>query len=127
MYTSIDNGYVIADSVFIGNGVAPSSCAITLRLEQWESVVYDKTSYIVDYPGEYELSGYVIHAWSDKTGNMNYFIRYGQKKIFFIQNKKWLSSDYVTDADIWYILDESMKEVIMKRELEGEIVLLEAE
>ena len=80
--------------------------------------MYDKTPSVVDYPGEYELSGYVVRAWSDKNDLMNYFIRYGQKKIFFIQSNEGLDKDIVTDAHIWYVMNNDMRDLIARRELE---------
>jgi hypothetical protein len=34
MFTTLDNGCIIADSIYIGDGIAPSSATLTLRLQQ---------------------------------------------------------------------------------------------
>lgn len=124
MFTKLDTGYIIADNIYLGDDTAPQSASLTLRLQQWPSVVYDKTISIIDYPGEYELSGYFLDAWSDKQWMMNYGIRYGQKKIFFIQSAEWLDNDMVSDANVRYVMNESMKDLIARRELEWDVVLL---
>ncbi len=124
MFTKLDNGFIIADSIYIGTGQAPEFASLTLRLTQWSSVVYDKTSAIIDYAGEYELSGYIVQAWADRQGMMNYGIRYGQKKLFFIQSAEGLDNDIVTNAHTWYVMNDAMGDLITRRELEGEVVLL---
>ena len=125
MFTKFDDGYMIADSIYIGTGDAPASAVLTLRLAKWPDVVYDKKSLIIDYPGEYELSWSVVLAWSDKQGQMNYSIRHGQKKITFIQSAEWLDSDMISDMETWFVMKESLKELIAMRELEGTVVILE--
>lgn len=124
MFTTLDDGYIIADSIYIGDGQAPSSASLTLRLVQGPAVVYDKTASVIDYPGEYELSGYIVQSWVDATWMMNYAIRYGQKKIFFVQSAQWLDNDVVTNGDIWYVTNTAMKDLIERRELEWDVVLL---
>lgn len=86
MFTALDNGFMIADSIYLGDAEAPNSSSLTLRLTQGPAVVYDKTPSVIDYPGEYELLGYIVQAWSDNNGLMNYCIRSGQKKLFFVQS-----------------------------------------
>ncbi len=124
MFTTLDNGCIIADSIYIGDGIAPSSATLTLRLQQWQSVMYDKTPWIIDYPGEYELSWYIIWAWVDKQWKMQYVIRHGQKKIALIQSAEWLEHDMITSMTIWYITNQSLQDAIEMRELEWEVVLL---
>lgn len=124
MFTTLSDWFIIADSIYLGDGQAPDFIKLSLRLQQWSPVVYDKTSGIIDYPGEYELSGYIVQAWSDKKWLMNYCIRYGQKKLFFIQSAEGLDNDVVTNAQIRYVMNESMKDLIVRRELEGDVVLL---
>lgn len=124
MFTTLDNGCIIADSIYIGDGIAPSSATLTLRLQQWQSVMYDKTPWIIDYPGEYELSWYIIWAWVDKQWKMQYVIRHGQKKIALIQSPEWLEHDMITSMTIWYITNQSLQDAIEMRELEWEVVLL---
>lgn len=125
MFTKLDDGYIIADSIYIGTGEAPTSAVLTLRLEKGPDVVYNKKSLIIDYPGEYELSGSIVLARVDGKWNMNYSIRHGQKKIAFIQSAEWLDSDMISDMDTWFVTKESLKDLIAMRELEGMVVVLE--
>lgn len=125
MFTKFEDGYIIADSIYIGPGDAPKSAVLTLRTEKWPDVVYDKKSFVIDYPGEYELAGYIVLAWVDWKNQMQYSIRYDQKKIAFIQSAEGLDSDMITDMQTRFVTKESLKDLIAMRELEGTVMLLE--
>lgn len=124
MFTTHDDGFIIAGSIFVGNGDYPSSASLILRLQQWDDVVYSTQKYIIDYPGEYELSWYIVLAWSDSQWLMNYSIRYGNKKVAFIQSSEGLENDLLGKMDTWFVNKPSLIDLIAMRELEGEVVLL---
>lgn len=124
MFTKFEDGYIIADRIDIGPGDAPKF-VVTLRTEKWPDVVYDKKPFVIDYPGEYELAGYIVLAWVDWKNQMQYSIRYDQKKIAFIQSAEGLDSDMITDMQTRFVTKESLKDLIAMRELEGTVMLLE--
>jgi len=52
-----------------------------------------------------------------KGNQLNYIIRFGNKKIAYIQDEKSLDNDEVSDMDIWYVTQPQLKDVIDRREL----------
>jgi hypothetical protein len=73
---------------------------------------------IVDYPGEYELAGYKITGFRTIHQNsLNYVIRFGNKKVSYIQHVDALDDDILTDMDTWFVANPSLKEAIERREL----------
>lgn len=123
----VDNGIILFDTIYIGDGETPSWVLLTLRLEQGESVVYHKSEKLmVEYPGEYELSGYnVIAITPPKSTKLNYVIRFSNKKIAYIQDKKAFEHDDISDMDVWYVSDAEMKDIIERRELWWDVQIVE--
>lgn len=123
----VDNGIVLFDSIYIGDGEIPSGILLTLRLLQGETVVYNKgEQLIIDYPGEYELSGYkVVAVVAPKSDKLNYIIRFSNKKIAYIQDVKSFDHDEISDMDIWYVINPEMKDIIERRELGWDVVIVE--
>ena len=123
----IDWGIVLFDSIFIGEGEIPSWVLLTLRLEQGEAVIYKSSpTLVVDYPGQYELSGYnVIAVVAPKSTKLNYLIRFSNKRVAYIQDVKSLDDDEISDMDTWYVTQSDLKDVIERRELWGEIQIVE--
>lgn len=121
-----DDGFILFDTIYIGTGEKPSNVDLALRLEQWSDVVYSKETMIVDYPGEYELAWYNIIAFrtQNKT-SLNYVIRFGNKKVAYIQHANALDDDMLTDMNTRFVANASLKEAIERRELWWEIVILE--
>lgn len=123
----VDGGIILFDTIYIGDGAIPSGVVLTLRKSQWKSVLYAKNDEkIIEYPGEYELSGYKVTALVfSKTNELNYVIRFSNKKIAFIQNKNILEEDDVSDMDTWYVVEKDMQELIERRDLWGVVQLVE--
>jgi hypothetical protein len=126
MMKKTDDGFILFDTIYIGTGDKPSNTDLALRLEQWSDVVYSKETMIVDYPGEYELAWYNIIAFrtQNKT-SLNYVIRFGNKKVAYIQHANALDDDMLTDMNTRFVANTSLKDAIERRELWWEIVILE--
>ncbi len=121
-----DDGYILFDTIYIGNGTKPNNVDLALRLEQWADVVYSKETMIVDYPGEYELLGYNIVAFLTKNQKtLNYLIRFGNKRVAYIQHANALDDDMLTDMNTRFVVNSSIKDAIERRELWWEVVILE--
>lgn len=122
----VDWWVLLFDTIYIGDGNTPDGSLLTLRLEQWASVVYTKSDVqIVEYPWEYELSGYNIVAITvPKSMKLNYVIRFSNKKIAYIQDKKAFDHDEISDMDIWYVIDSEMKDIIERRELGWDVEIV---
>ncbi len=126
MITKLEDGHLLFDTIYIGQWHKPQKADLSLRLEQGNPVVYSKESMIVDFPGEYELVGYNIIAFvtPNKT-TLNYVIRFWTKKVAYIQHVSALDDDILSDMDTWFVLNESLKDAIERRELWGDIVIVE--
>jgi hypothetical protein len=73
---------------------------------------------IVNYPGEYELLGYNIIAFcTQNQSSLNYIIRFGNKKVAYIQHANALDDDMLTDMNTWFVSQASLKDAIERREL----------
>lgn len=121
-----EDGYILFDTIYIGTGEKPQNVDLALRLEQWADVVYSEESMIVDYPGEYELLGYNIVAFRTQNQNsLNYVIRFGNRKVAYIQHANALDDDILTDMNTRFVANASLQEAIERRELWWEIVILE--
>ena len=73
---------------------------------------------IVDYPGEYELLGYNIVAFLTKNQKtLNYLIRFGNKRVAYIQHANALDDDMLTDMNTRFVVNSSIKDAIERREL----------
>lgn len=126
MMKKTDDGYILFDTIYIGSGVKPNNVDLALRLEQWADVVYSKEIMIVDYPGEYELLGYSIIAFLTKNQKtLNYLIRFGNKRVAYIQHSNALDDDMLTDMNTRFVVNASIKDAIERRELWWEVVILE--
>ena len=123
----IDWGIVLFDSIFIGEGEIPAWVLLTLRLEQGETVIYQWSETLtIDYPGQYELSGYnIVAVVAPKSTKLNYIIRFANTKIAYIQDVKSLDDDDISDMNTWYVTHAELKDVIERRELWGEVQILE--
>lgn len=123
----IDWGIVLFDSIFIGEWEIPSWVLLTLRLEQGEAVLYQWSKALtIDYPGQYELSGYnIVAVVAPKSTKLNYIIRFANSKIAYIQDVKSLDDDDISDMDTWYVTHAELKDVIERRELWGDVQILE--
>ena len=79
----------------------------------------------INYPGEYEINGYNIQAIiTPKSETLNYIIRFGNKKVAFIQDEKALDSDEVGNMNTRYVVSSTIQDAIERRELEGEVILV---
>ncbi len=126
MMKKTEDGYILFDTIYIGTGEKPDNVDLALRLEQWADVVYSKESMIVDYPGEYELLGYNIVAFRTQNQNsLNYVIRFGNKKVAYIQHANALDDDMLTDMNTRFVAQSALKEAIERRELSWEVIILE--
>lgn len=123
----LEHGIVLFDTIFIGQGETPAGVVLTLRTEQGPSVIYEKSSHpTVDYPGEYELAGYNIVAFTaPKSTTLNYIIRFANKRVAYIQDPKSLEHDEVVDMDTWYVINTELKDIIERRELGGAVQIVE--
>ena len=123
----VDWGIVLFDTIYIGDGEIPACILLTLRLVQGETVAYTNVwTAVIDYPGEYELSWYNVISFVAPKGNqLNYIIRFGNKKIAYIQDEKSLDNDEVSDMDIWYVTQSQLKDVIDRRELGWDVKIVE--
>lgn len=126
MYTRVDNGLMLFDAIYVGDGNAPASSLLVLRIEQGSPVVYHKTEIpTVEYPGEYELAGYNIIAFTAKNSSLlNYIIRFSNQKIAYIQDEKAFEHDEITDMDKRLVTTEEMKGIIERRELGGTVQII---
>ncbi len=126
MMKKTDDWYILFDTIYIGGGIRPQNVDLTLRLTQWADVIYSKELMIIDYPGEYELAWYNIACFRTANQNsLNYVIRFGNKKVSYIQHVDALDDDALTDMDTWFVANSSLKEAIERRELWWEVVILE--
>lgn len=126
MITKTEDGNILFDTIYIGQGPKPAKADLALRLEQWNAVIYSKESMIVDFPGEYELAWYNIIAFTTPNKTiLNYIIRFWNKKVWYIQSVSALDDDMVADMDTWFVLNASIKDAIDRRELWWEVVIVE--
>lgn len=126
MMKKTENGFILFDTIYIGEWEKPNNVDLALRLQQWSDVVYSKETMIVDYPGEYELLWYNIIAFRTKNQNtLNYLIRFGNKKVAYIQHTNALDDDMLSDMNTRFVVNPSIKDAIERRELWWEIVILE--
>lgn len=123
----LDTWYLFFSSIYIGDWDRPSWSLLSLRTHTADAVVYEKDrESIIDYPWEYELSWYHIFAFSNPWNDLlSYIISFKNNNIAFVQCKEILDDDRIADMDTWYVTSDSLRDQIEKRELEGEIQLLE--
>jgi hypothetical protein len=118
MMKKTDDGYILFDTIYIGAGQKPEGVDLVLRLDQGTDVIYDKESMIVDYPGEYELAGYNIVVFCTKNEKtLNYILRFGDKKVAYIQKTDALDDDLLSDMNTRFVANPSIKDAIERREL----------
>mgnify|MGYP007082238492 CR=1 FL=1 len=124
---AVSEWYLFFDSIYIGEGEKPAWALLCLRSQATSPTVYAKDrENVIDYPGEYELSGYHIFAFSDPSNDLlSYAISFRNQNIAYIQCKKILDDERMTDMDTWYITSSDLQDQIEKREFEGDIELLE--
>ena len=122
----VDGGIVLFDTMYIGSGEVPHGLDFVLRLQQGEDMVYHNHDLtVIDYPGEYEIGGYLIFAFTTKKDTaLHYIIRFGNKKVAYLQNEKALDHDEITDMTTRYITEAGMEDAISRRELWGEVVFV---
>ena len=122
-----DSGIILFDTIYIGDGDIPAWALLTLRLIQWDSVIYNPTDdLMIEYPGEYELAGYNVIAFTaTNSEKLNYMIRFSNKRVAYIQDAKALEHDEVADMDIWYVTTSELKDVIERRELWWDVQIVE--
>lgn len=126
MMKKVDDGFVLFETIYVGVGEKPQNTDLVLRLDQGQDVVYDKESMIVDYPGEYELAGYNIVSFCTKNAKtLNYILRFGDKKVAYIQHTDALDDDLLSDMDTWFVANASIKDAIERRELLWDVLILE--
>lgn len=122
----VDGWYVLFDSIYIGNGDRPSDTLLTLCLEKGSEVVYTDDNSIINFPGEYELGGYTIIAFTTKNQSLlHYVIRYGSKKVAYIQDIQALDDDNVSDMNVRYVTKSTIQDAIERRELWWDVVIVE--
>lgn len=122
----LDDGCVLFDTLYIGTGEVPHGIDIVLRYTKWPDMVYHKHDLMeINYPWEYEINGYNIQAIiTPKSDTLNYIIRFGNKKVAFIQDEKALDSDEVGNMNTRYVVWSTIQDAIERRELEGEVILV---
>jgi len=80
------NGFLIENKLLFGFE-SPDPKYINLALEPGDDMRYEKLDYaLVDYPGEYDIQGFVINCFLGKNNKLNYILTINNKKIGIIQS-----------------------------------------
>jgi hypothetical protein len=98
---------------------------LTLTFAQWEAVSYTKDGTSIDFPGEYDRKWLSVIARATKAHTMGYKVSSEWKTYIFLTDVDCLESDHVVSCKKRYVLDESIQDVLIRRELEGELVVCE--
>lgn len=124
-YELVDGGYIINETLYRGEGSTPDTATMALAMQRGEDVIYDKDrSNYIDYPGEYDVAGYAIQSWTDKSNKLHAIVMMDGKKVALIQSVEGLDADPVNDMHTWLVTDETIADAIEKRELGGTVVIM---
>ena len=82
------------------------------------------SSYIIDYPGEYDTHNLDITCFAESDGRLDYIIWDGREKIAIIQSSKALEFDGLNNIDQRLVTDQTLADQLTKMELDGEISIL---
>lgn len=100
---------------------SPDPKYINLALEPGEDMRYEKLWYaLVDYPGEYDIQGFVINCFLGKNNKLNYILTINNKKIGVIQSIDVLDLNEVGEVGFWLYQDDKIANKIDQLELEWE-------
>jgi len=114
------NGFLIENKLLFGFE-HPDPKYINLALEPGDDMRYEKLEYaLVDYPGEYDIQGFVINCFLGKNNKLNYILTVNNKKIGVIQSIDVLDLNEVGEVWFWLYQDEKIANKIDQLELEGE-------
>ncbi len=124
----LDSGWFLIENKVLFWPTEPNSKYINLALDSGEDITSEKLSYsMVEFPGEYDISGILIKAILWKDNKLNYLLKLKKKKIAIIQNPKVLEEDEVWSMDYWLYLDENVERKIDQLELEWKTIKLSSE
>ena len=84
-------------------------------------MAYDRGNILsIDFPGEYDINGFLITAYVGAGEKMNYLISSTEGKIWLIQSPEILELDEMCDMDIRLFADEAVNKKLDQLEMEGE-------
>lgn len=114
------DGYIIADKVVFG-ATEPNKKLINLASTIWADTRYKSLDYtLVDYPGEYDVSGVVINCYMGKWDKLNYVVSLEKKKIWIFQSPEVIENEDIWTVNEWLYTDDKISEKIDQLELEWE-------
>jgi len=104
----------------------PQKDKINLTRECGDDMRYHKIDYaLVDYPGEYDMDGVLIHCFLGTGNKLSYFIQYHGEKITLLQTADVLENNTeLASANIFLYTDETLINKLDQLELEGERIKL---
>jgi len=115
-----DGGFLIGGKILFG-AETPHDKYLNLAKSKWEDLRYDEFSYdLIDYPGEYDISGIDVRCFEDKNGELSYVVGLNDMKIGLIQSAKILEKEDISDMDVWLYTNEAVANRIDHMELEWE-------
>lgn len=122
-----DNGYKIGQKT-LWAPLTHDSAYVCLMPQMGNDMEYDAESWVISYPGEYDIDGVQYRAWVSKDGELNYSIITPSTVAVICQTKKYLNTDELPDeVDTWIFTDVKLRDTWEKMELEWETVVLGGE
>lgn len=122
--TQTENGTNIGSHI-IFNPQTVVSGIINLKARIGEEMAYDRGNLLaIDFPGEYDIGGILIHAYVGNGDKLNFLITHDEEKFGIIQSPDVLELDEVCDMDTWIFSDEAVEKKLDQLEMEGERINL---
>jgi len=114
------NGFLIENKLLFWFET-PNSKYINLALEPGDDMRYETLEYVlVDYPGEYDIQGFIINCFLGKNNKLNYILTINNKKIGIIQSVDVLDLNEVGEVGFRLYQDDKIANKIDQLELEWE-------
>jgi|GEM_PF-3324380 len=119
-----NDGYLLEGKFYICFA-KPHKSHINLMATKGEPMRYqdadaEVSTFIIDYPGEYDKDEVSIKVAEDQGGALNYLLKYNNQIVAFVQSASALDDEDFTNAKYRLYVDPFIAKTIDKMELEGE-------
>jgi len=85
------------------------------------AMAYDRENLLsIDFPGEYDIGGTLIHVFTGSGDKLNYLITHEDGKFGIIQSPEVLEMDEVNGMDIRIFTNEWVSKKLDQLEIEGD-------
>lgn len=119
-----EDGFKIGDKILYwvsGEHKGYVHCATVIGPE----MQYEKLDYtLIDYPGEYDVSGILVEAFVSEDDVMHYVFQMDDSKYVLVNKKAVLKDMDTNKVDMFFSTNPKMQEILEKMEYEGGFELL---